>query len=422
MGRGFQVILIGLAKPFGWVGLRTFRLFLLPLYSRYRQIRLKIKLHPRLAGVRSVGHFLDRYALYVTLVLIGVFGIGQNLFARTIRPDEVGQGTVWSSLAQDPSLEVIVETAATKPISSGSTTVAVGGPPIRTDAGANTTEGDQTVGSNSIEVLGAIGGSVDTTATASVDVQEYTVQGGDTISTIAGAFGLGSKTVQWANGIDDNGSIKPGQKLKIPARDGLLYTVKSGDTLSGIAQKYGGNEQQILETNGIALAEAIEPGQDILIPGGEPPAPPVQVAAAPRSILERVFVGNTNPPPSIPASSQRFIWPTPNHRINQYYRGRYHTGLDIEGDYSSPIYAAAGGTVEYASADRSGYGLHIIINHGNGFRTLYGHASKIFVKSGQRVSQGQTIAMVGSTGRSTGTHLHFEIRSGGTPLNPLAYY
>src|SRR4029078_3934749 len=101
---------------------------------------------------------------------------------------------------------------------------------------------------------------------------------------------------------------------------------------------------------------------------------------------------------------------------------RFHTGVDIEGDYSSPIYAAATGRGVYAAFDRSGYGLHIVIDHGNGYETLYGPAIKVFVARGDSVKQGQTLAMVGSTGRSTGTHLHFEIRTGGGFLNPLSFY
>ena len=125
---------------------------------------------------------------------------------------------------------------------------------------------------------------------------------------------------------------------------------------------------------------------------------------------------------STPSTGAKFIWPTPNHKINQYFRGRIHTGVDIEGDYSSPIYAAASGSVIYAAYDLSGYGLRIIINHGNGYETLYAHASKIFVHTGDKVKQGQTIAMVGSTGRSTGTHLHYEVRTGSGFLNPLIFY
>jgi len=114
------------------------------------------------------------------------------------------------------------------------------------------------------------------------------------------------------------------------------------------------------------------------------------------------------------------MWPTPSHRINQYFRYG-HTGLDIDGDFSSPIYASAAGVVSKVAYLNYGYGYHIIITHADGSQTLYGHASKIFVTQGQRVNQGQTIAMVGTTGRSTGTHLHFEIIIDGRKLNPLSY-
>lgn len=273
----------------------------------------------------------------------------------------------------------------------------------------------------------AVGGAgIDTPAdgTERQETINYTVATGDTLSTIAHRFGLTSKTLVWANGMSDKDFIKPGQVLKIPPVEGYLYTVKKGDTLASIIKKYGGEQQAVLEANHLASADAIEPNQEIVIPGGEPPAPPAPTPAR-RSVATPVY-GGTSPsssaPPSARATGAKFIWPTSSHKINQYFRGRFHTGVDIDGDYSSPLYAAAAGRVVYAAFDRSGYGLHIVINHGNGYETLYGHASKIFVSVGDSVKQGQTIGMVGSTGRSTGTHLHFEIRTGGGFLNPLSFF
>jgi murein DD-endopeptidase MepM/ murein hydrolase activator NlpD len=171
----------------------------------------------------------------------------------------------------------------------------------------------------------------------------------------------------------------------------------------------------------LPIAEALQPGQEIIIPGGEPPAPPAPPPSR-SGFFGQIFVRGENAPPSAVASGARFQWPTVGRRINQYYRGRWHTGVDIDGEYSTPIYAAASGTVSFASADRSGYGLHIIVSHGNGLTTLYAHASKVFVRSGQSIRQGQTIAMQGCTGRCSGVHLHFEIRRGGVPVNPLGYF
>jgi len=196
--------------------------------------------------------------------------------------------------------------------------------------------------------------------------------------------------------------------------------VQSGDTVASIARKYSADEQKILSANNILMAEAIQPGDQLIVPGGAPPTPPSAPAPS-RTLIGGVF-DRGQAPPSAPATSARFRWPTLSRRINQYYRGRWHAGIDIDGNYGTPIYAAGGGRVTYASADRSGYGLHVVIDHGNGYSTLYGHASKIFVRSGQSVSQGQTIAVQGCTGRCTGVHLHFEIRIGGGAINPLSYF
>lgn len=416
LGRGVRVFFVyALAKPLTVLGRGLFHLILLPVYSTYGRLKRKLKTHPRLVGILSIEHFFQRYALYILIVLTGVFGVTTNLVARTIRPDEIGRDVIWSELAQGEDDELIIETGVKRP--AGTSLAAVGGPAL---LDVDTAVEAPAVSQN-VENLAAVSAleSAATTGPRQV-VESYAVQGGDTISTIAERYGVSSRTILWANGMSDADFIKPGQSLKIPSETGYLYTVKSGDTLAKIAQTYKGKEDEILAANNLPLAEAIQSGQEIIIPGGEPPAPPTPAPS--RTLLQQVFVRGDNPPPSVSSSSARFIWPTPSRRINQYYRGRFHTGLDIDGEYSSPIYAAAGGRVTYASADRSGYGLHVTIDHGNGFSTLYAHASKVFVRSGQSVSQGQTIAMQGCTGRCSGVHLHYEIRLRGAPLNPFSYY
>lgn len=419
LGRGLLVFSRAIFwRPLGWSARWTFRLFLLPLYSRYVKIKQRLKYHPRLAGIRSISHFATRYAIYISLIVLGVFGVTANLFARTVRPDEVGQGALWSTFAQGDAL-VIVETGAGQvAAASGIALAAVGGPGLVSPlVGSSNSEVDDSLLA-STELIPAVGG-----ATASLTqrrtVETYTVEGGDTVSTIAESFGLSARTLLWANGLGEGDFIKPGQVLKIPSVSGYLYTVRSGDTLTSLAQKYKGKEDEILEANGLPLAEALQVGQDIIIPGGEPPAPPTPVrtflAAGPATV-------SFNAPPSIAGNGARFIWPTTSRRINQYFRGRWHTGLDIDGDYGTPIYASAGGRVTYASSSRNGYGLHVVVDHGNGYTTLYAHASKIFVGAGQSVSQGQTIAVQGCTGRCTGVHVHYEIRLRGGALNPLSFY
>lgn len=413
-------------KPLNLLGRGLFTAALVPTYKQYLKIRQRVKTHPRLAGVRSVGHFLERYAVYAVLIAFGSLTLTNNLFARTIRPDEIGRGAIWASLVTTEQSELIVETATEHPIvSNKASALAVGGTTQRSDTNSSntSTEVDGSLGVSPIAVGGdtVVGADINNTTNRQETIN-YVVQPDDTLSTIAHSFELTSKTLVWANGMSDQDFIKPGQTLKIPPVEGYLYVVKKGETVASIVKKYGGEENAVLNANHLATAEALQPGQEIIIPGGEPPAPPAPTPVQRRQA--QIFGGTAsgNAPPSAPAGRSRFIWPTSMRKINQYFRGRYHTGLDIEGTYSTPIYAAAAGRVVYAGSDRSGYGLHVVIDHGNGYETLYAHASKIFVSRGDAVKQGESIAMVGSTGRSTGTHLHFEIKTSGGFLNPLSFY
>ena len=137
-----------------------------------------------------------------------------------------------------------------------------------------------------------------------------------------------------------------------------------------------------------------------------------EVLSEPVTEIRRV--GTKTPP--------QFIRPASGYLSSRYGRrwGRNHNGIDIAGSHGSAIKAAAAGTVTY-SGWMSGYGNYVIIDHGNGYQTAYGHNSSLLVSKGQRVSQGQTIAKMGNTGRSTGTHLHFEIKKNGVFQNPLGY-
>jgi len=128
------------------------------------------------------------------------------------------------------------------------------------------------------------------------------------------------------------------------------------------------------------------------------------------------------PPPSVAApAGSGYLWPAGVRYISQYFGWR-HTGLDIAGKIGTGLYASRAGTVTRSQCGwNGGYGCYIIIDHGNGITTLYGHASRLYVSVGEYVSQGQTFAAMGSTGRSTGSHLHFEVRVNGARQNPLRY-
>ena len=262
---------------------------------------------------------------------------------------------------------------------------------------------------------------------------QYTIQAGDTIGSIAAAFGVGEDYILWNNpevGADPN-FLLVGEALLIPSVNGLVYHVAYGDTLTDIAAVYQIDVQSILGfvANGIATPDGLSEGMVLLLPGAVPPPAPIPaaVAAVEESPFDPSDDGSTLPVPADrPASSVGFIWPYYGN-ITTYFgeaRGNsYHRGIDIDGfgNYGTPIAAAASGTVLVAAWDDWGLGYHIKIQHDDGSMAVYGHLSEIWVSPGQYVGQGESVGALGSTGYSTGPHLHFELWIGGGPVDPLGY-
>lgn len=384
---------------------------LLPVYNRW--LTASAANRRRLSQRTGGPNFRERWSLPAAVALLTLAVTGQNVLAKNT--SSTGERSLLARITHAEASEEVVETARSvarpqaKLAALG--TGGIGGPVDEPDA------------TDKPEVLSAVG--VDTLPDAEGQSRsepvDYTVQGGDTVSLIAAKFSLGYKSILWSNGITESSLIKPGDVLKIPPVDGVLHTVAKGESLNALVTKYRADLAGTLDVNRLPDPSAVTVGQVVTLVGGQPPeAPPPPRARSPFFDVSDEQPGQG--PLGRRVAGAGFLWPTPNRRINQYFRGYRHTGVDIEGTYSSPIYAAADGTVEYISFQRYGYGYHIIIRHGGVRETLYGHASKIFVRVGQRVDRGQTIAMVGSTGRSTGTHLHFEIIINGVKVNPLAYF
>ena len=241
------------------------------------------------------------------------------------------------------------------------------------------------------------------------EILDYEVVQGDTLGTIAEKFGISIDTVKWANNLSKD-SIKPGQILKIPPVTGIAHKVTTGDTIYSLAKKYQSEAQKIVNFPANDFTDldtfALNVGQILFIPDGVPPSKaPVY---KPQSV-----------PSYIAGPGGRFMWPAQGS-ITQYPVS-YHMAVDIANRGAPPIGAGDAGTVVYAGCLRYGYGCHVIINHGDGYQTLYAHLSSINVSVGANVSRGQVIGRMGSTGRSTGTHLHFEVRRNGVLLNPLPF-
>ena len=242
----------------------------------------------------------------------------------------------------------------------------------------------------------------------------YIVRAGDTPISIAERFGLSPETIVWANTeLEENPALlRIGQQLIIPPVDGVLHTVKAGDTLESIARKYEVSVDDIInwEPNHLTRDSQLVVGQQIMVPGG------VKPFTRPRVALTGQMVA---PPSNFTGATGRFIWPATG--VITQYSWSGHVALDIANLTGTPIYAADAGVVIYVGWDNTGYGNMILIDHGNGFRTRYAHLSAFNVSAGQQVSKGALIGRMGSTGRSTGPHLHFEIIYNGVRQNPLAY-
>jgi murein DD-endopeptidase MepM/ murein hydrolase activator NlpD len=270
------------------------------------------------------------------------------------------------------------------------------------------------------------------------EVEQYIVKTGDTLSSIASEKDVSVETIKWANSLSSD-LVKPGQTLDIPPSDGVLVTVKKGDTLSSLATKYSASDQAIADFNWLDYPFTLVEGTSLFIPEGKMPAPVVVATtrSTPSSYISNKSVPSTNVGAADPNVGKFLGWPVANGagKISQYYKGVYHRGIDIADRNLPNLVAASGGTVIFAGCygtcpplgstyGGSTYGWSIQIDHGNGYTTWYAHLKNIYVRSGQAVSKGQVIGQMGSTGRSTGPHLHFELRKGseyGTQVNPIYY-
>lgn len=230
-------------------------------------------------------------------------------------------------------------------------------------------------------------------------VSVYIVRKGDTIATVAKMFDVSSNTIVWAN----NGKrvLKEGDELIILPVSGVKYTVQKGDTLAKIASRFKADAEEITRFNDISGALAL--GQEIIIPDGEI-TPTVKSGGA--------IASGTSSSSSVGFSGY-FIRPTTG-RISQGPHGPRRSAVDIANKAGTPIVAAASGKVIVAKLGgyNGGYGSYVVIEHPNGLQTLYAHLSSIAVTAGQKVSQGDLLGGMGSSGRSTGYHLHFEVKGG----------
>ncbi len=276
-------------------------------------------------------------------------------------------------------------------------------------------------------------------ARARYQVQKYTVQPNDTITGISEQFNLNPSTILWGNPYtlyDDPHALLAGMEINILPVDGVYYEWHDGDGLNGVSDVYGVTPEDIIdfpandlsrETIGDYSNPNIKPGTWLIIPGG---SREFVNWSAPLITRENPAVASIYGPGACPAvmdgplGSGTFIWPTTETWISgyNYSESTNHRAIDIAGSIGNAVYAADAGVVVYAGWNNHGYGNVVMIDHGNGWQTLYAHLNSYNVACGYYVFQGDVIAELGSTGNSSGPHLHYEMRYNGVPMNPNNFY
>ena len=269
------------------------------------------------------------------------------------------------------------------------------------------------------------------------EMVKYVVQKGDTVSGIAEMFGLKSKTIYAANYEilqDDPHSLRPGQELRILPMDGVYWEWLGGIPFGQWAAYFNVKPEDIINYpgNNLDLAVVGDPqnanikvGTFLIVPNGEyqyhtPGQMPLGITRTNPASAQVAGNGSCGPVEGGAVGTGTFAYPTDKHTLSgfDYSVESHHLGLDFAAGLGANIYATDGGVVVYAGENSYGYGSMVMIDHGTGFQSLYAHLSAIFVGCGESVSQGQTIGAAGETGRASGPHLHFEIRTMSTVINP----
>ncbi len=244
------------------------------------------------------------------------------------------------------------------------------------------------------------------------EIVKYRVQPNDTVSGIAERFEISPETILWSNSQleNDPDMLSLGEELAILPINGPYHLVTAGDTIEGIAKKYKVDARTIIdyELNDFKPSDLLVPGQKLIIPGGR------------KLIAQRNVRAYSGPiPASAALGTGSFGWPVSGVITQKYWSG--HAGIDIGAPTGTPVFASDSGFVVSVGWDNSGFGKTILIDHRNGYLTLYGHLGTFAVAVGDSVMKGRLIGRVGNTGRSTGPHLDFRIRQNGVWRNPFGF-
>ena len=274
-----------------------------------------------------------------------------------------------------------------------------------------------------------------------IKTKSYVVMPGDSLWSISNTQNIELDTLVGSNSSKTSARLKPGAVLRIPNQEGIFYVMKKGENIEAVSKRYGVSMSKIRQVNVEKDVAALKTGDEIFLPGARPEGlvdhkdvkiVEVKKSAPAKSTKTTKAAAKVEKPSGSEVAVRRakggFRWPVMG-RINSPFGWRqhpvtkrrdFHTGIDIKAARNDPIKSAGSGRVVY-SGWMGGYGKVLVVEHPNGQSTLYAHCSTLSVGKGASVSSGQTIARIGTTGRSTGPHLHFEVRNGNSPVNPIKY-
>lgn len=418
-----------------WLGSRLFFVFgkiLSPLFRVIMFFAYKISYLLKKLGINDGrGWLFKREFLQITLFLAAfLIAIPQTSFASKSHDLLFGQKTIAFILSNPDEEYSLEEIAATEAVvrevpvenrlggaigSSNFGVVVYGGVPNQ-DLSSIVAGG--TAFSKPTLLPGAV---VGTTRTQPV---EYVIEAGDSLSSIAYQFGVSVATIMWENKLGLRSVLGLGDKLIIPPITGVTHTIKKGDNLKKIATLYGAKAEDITSFNKLKEdGTDLVIGEKIMVPGGVKPEERALVTTARTTQSNKVVA---RPPASRQSpSASGYVWPAGSRLITQYY-GLRHRAIDVAGGpMGTPIYASRAGKITVSQCGwNGGYGCYVVVDHGNGVKTLYAHNSRLLVSVGDEVDQGQTIALMGNTGNvrgRTGIHLHYEVQVNGVRVNPLGY-
>jgi LysM repeat protein len=417
----------------------VFKLFVFPVYRlsyivKYKTLNLYAPARSKVFFILNKG-----YTVHILVFLLVFVVLVNNLSAKEIRQDNYGENTViyaliTKELYEEPMVEVrVVGTPHDKILSYLDKTMVVGNQQqllseqetemtdaLMTELSTVTQGGVAMVKPNIIRPITPDQVPGSQLPDKRGDVVVHKVVAGDTFSSVAKKYNIDVNTLLWENNLTANSVLRLGMELKILPMVGVSHKVVRGESVSVIANKYKISTDQILAANNLLDTTDIKIGQVLIVPGGKKIGPVVKPTVVVKKTTTAPLGTLFEPAPTTTRSNVTgWAWPLAARTITQYYKLN-HRGLDIAGALGIAVYAVDDGVVEYAGWS-SGYGYNILINHGGGIKTRYAHANKLYVSKGDSVVKGQTIMGQGSTGWSTGPHLHFEVIVNGVKVNPLSY-